>query len=225
MELRLAECGLPKTPARQQVRVLADLRLGIQAAAGVVEVDVAVAVEPAVVGVRAAGRSRWSIGTRDVARRTRRALRPRSSLDGIHGPPPTCAAIVLLATGSRSRSAGRRRAPSSIRRIESGAQIWLTPVEVKPNGNVHRFEMDPEDTSEPVRCAVQCQRGVGHAEGNDRRTPLLVDIFTGELDGSAAGPDIQRGEDAESMRLRPTYVRPPDVCPPVKQPAADGLRR
>ena len=51
--------------AGQQVRVLADLRLGVQAAAGVVEVDVSVAIEPAVVAFAQPVDRVGRFGTRD----------------------------------------------------------------------------------------------------------------------------------------------------------------
>ncbi len=115
--------------AGQQVGVLADLRLGVQTAAGVVEIDMPVAIEPAVVAfaqlVDRVGRCVLRISLDEPVER-----RVRAHLLYSTRPAVTVAAIVL-ATGYRSRSAGPREHPVSIRRIESGAQIWLAPVRTR----------------------------------------------------------------------------------------------
>ena len=49
-EVGLTEWGLPKTLRPQQLEVLRELRLGVEAGAGVVEVDVSRGVEPREVG-------------------------------------------------------------------------------------------------------------------------------------------------------------------------------
>ena len=50
VELGLAECGLPKHRPGEQIGMLTNLRFGVKAAAGVVQIDDALSIEPSVLG-------------------------------------------------------------------------------------------------------------------------------------------------------------------------------
>ena len=76
-DVGLSECGLPKTPSRSSVVVLPDLRLGVQPAAGVVEIDLVLRVEPGVLA-----RAQVVDG---VPVRVRVRLRPAAAGDGPDG--------------------------------------------------------------------------------------------------------------------------------------------